>query len=56
MRREQFFGMRHIGVAIKLQRGARQLCAGMDTGMRQFIDEDEIVGPTSAGMMPVLAR
>src|SRR5271154_2497039 len=36
--------MRRIGVPIELYRGARKFGAGMNTGVRQFIDEDQIVG------------
>ena len=35
--------MRHLGMAVKVDRGAGKFCAGVDAGMREFIDQDEIV-------------
>ncbi len=43
MRRQQRLGVIGIGVAIVPYGGAGKLGAGMDAGVREFIDEDQIV-------------
>ncbi len=56
VRRHKRFGVFDIAMAIAVNARAAELGAGVNTGVRQFIDQDQVVGPARAGMIPILAR